>query len=60
MGSGEEGLEIVRIRSVAVSLTRGDHFPYKIEPSAIEVVSVLNRSVLEGLTLFVRINAELL
>jgi hypothetical protein len=31
-----------------------------IEPHAIEVASVLNRSVLECLALFVRINAELL
>ena len=50
----------MRVRSFAASLTRGNHFPYKIEPSAIEVASVLNRSVLERLALFVRINAELL
>ena len=51
---------MVRVGSDIVLLTRSDEFPYKIKPSAIEVTSVLNRSVLECLALFVRVNAELL
>jgi hypothetical protein len=60
MGLGEKVLEIVRVRSFAVSLTGGYHFAHKIEPSAIKATSGLNRCVLEGLPLFVWINSELL
>jgi hypothetical protein len=58
-GIGEEVIELVAIGSVAVSLARGDHLSYQIEPSAIVVAAVLNRCVLECLTLLVGIDAEL-
>jgi hypothetical protein len=51
---------MVGVRSAAVSLTRDYYLPDQIEPSTIEVASVVNWTVLERLALFVRINAELL
>jgi hypothetical protein len=61
MRPGEKEFEmvgiIVGIGSVIVALTRGDHFPHQIRPSAIEVASLVNRSILEYLAFFFRINA---
>lgn len=53
MGMGEKGIETVGVGRVVVSFTRRDHFPGEIEPSAIEIASVINRPVLECLALFV-------
>src|SRR5947209_7629150 len=57
MRLGEEVIEVVGIRSIAVVLTRSDHFSHQIEPSAIKMASVGNRSIFECLAFFLRIDA---